>query len=66
NTFKSAAVTTIDIGARYRFQLAGNSALLRLQVQNLFDVWQWNVQGTQRELRATPRRKVQLQLTVDY
>jgi iron complex outermembrane receptor protein len=66
NTFKSAAVTTVDVGARYRFQMAGNAALLRFQVQNLFDVWEWNVQGTQRELRATNRRKVQLQLTVDY
>ena len=60
NTFKSVAVTTVDIGGRYRFQLADNNALLRLQVQNLFDVWEWNVQGTQRELRATQRRKVQL------
>lgn len=66
NTFKSAAVTTVDVGARYRFQLKGNPALLRFQVQNLFDVWEWQVQGTQRELRATQRRKVQLQLTIDY
>jgi iron complex outermembrane receptor protein len=66
NTFKSAPVTTVDIGARYRFRLAENPALLRFQVQNLFDVWEWNVQGTQRELRATSRRKVSLQLTVDY
>lgn len=66
NSFKSAAVTTVDLGARYRFRLAGNPALLRFQVQNLFDVWEWQVQGTQRELRATPRRKVTLQLTVDY
>ncbi len=66
NTFKSPSVTTIDIGARYRFQLAGNTALLRLQAQNLFDVWKWQVQGTQRELQPTSRRKVTLQLTVDY
>jgi hypothetical protein len=56
----------VDVGARYRFQLADNNALLRFQVQNLFDVWEWNVQGTQRELMPTPRRKVTLQLTVDY
>jgi len=66
NTFKSAAVTTVDVGARYRFRLADNPALLRFQVQNLFDVWEWNVQGTQLELRTTPQRKVSLQLTVDY
>jgi iron complex outermembrane receptor protein len=66
NTFKSAPVTTVDLGARYRFRLADNSALVRFQVQNLFDVWEWNVGGTQRELRATSRRKVSLQLTVDY
>lgn len=66
NTFKSASVRTVDAGARYRFKLADNNALVRFQVQNLFDVWEWKVQGTQRELQPTPRRKVTLQLTVDY
>ncbi len=66
NTFKSASVRTVDIGSRYRFKLADNNALLRLQVQNLFDVWEWQVQGTQRQIQPTPRRKVTLQLTVDY
>ncbi len=66
NTFKSASVRTVDIGSRYRFKIADNNALLRLQVQNLFDVWEWQVQGTQRQIQPTPRRKVTLQLTVDY
>jgi iron complex outermembrane receptor protein len=66
NTFKSASVRTVDVGARYRFKLADNNALLRFQVQNLFDVWEWQVQGTQRQIQPTPRRKVSLQLTVDY
>jgi len=66
NTFKSKPVTTVDIGARYRFRLADNPALLRLQVTNLFDIWEWQVDGTQRQLRATSRRKATLQLTVDY
>jgi len=66
NSFKSAPITLVDIGARYRFQLGDNPALLRLQVQNLFDVWEWQVDGTQRQLRATSRRKATLQLTVDY
>lgn len=66
NTFKSASVRTFDVGARYRFRIADKSAALRAQVQNLFNVWEWQVQGTQRELQATSRRKVSLQLTVDY
>lgn len=66
NTFKSEAVTLIDVGARYRFSLAGQPAALRFQVQNLFDVWKWQVQGTQLQVRPTNRRKVTMQLTVDY
>jgi iron complex outermembrane recepter protein len=66
NSFKSESITLVDIGARYRFRMADNPALLRLQVTNLFDTWEWQVEGTQRQLRASPRRKVMLQLTVDY
>ncbi len=66
NTFKSAAVTMVDLGARYRFKIAEQPALLRFQVTNIFDVWEWKVTGTQKQIEPTPQRKFSLQLTVDY
>ena len=66
NTFKSAAITMVDVGARYRFRLADQQALLRFQVTNIFDVWEWKVGGTQKQIEPTPQRKFSLQLTVDY
>lgn len=66
NTFKSEPVTTLNVGARYRFRIAGNPATLRLQAANVFDVWEWEIQGTQRQITPTNQREVTLQLTVDY
>jgi len=66
NTFKSVAVTLVDLGARYRFKLSEHPALLRFQVTNIFNVWEWQVTGTQRQIQPTPQRKFSLQLTVDY
>lgn len=66
NTFKSAAVTLVDLGARYRFTFADRQALLRFQVTNIFDTWEWKVSGTQWQIEPTPQRKFSLQLTVDY
>lgn len=66
NTFKTSGLTTMNVGARYRFTMGDHPASLRLQVQNLFDTWEWEVQGTQRQIQATERREVTLQLTVDY
>lgn len=66
NTFKSAAITMVDLGARYRFRIVEQPAVLRLQVTNVFDVWEWKVGGTQKQIEPTPQRKFSLQLTVDY
>jgi iron complex outermembrane receptor protein len=66
NTFKSGAVTLVDLGARYRFKLAEQQAVLRFQVTNIFNVWEWKVTGTQKQIEPTPQRKFSLQLTVDY
>jgi iron complex outermembrane receptor protein len=66
NTFKSAAITMIDLGARYRFRIAEQQALLRFQVTNVLNVWEWRITGTQKQIDPTPQRKFSLQLTVDY
>ncbi|QHL91596.1 TonB-dependent receptor [Sphingomonas changnyeongensis] len=39
------ARTLVDLGARYRFKLAGQSALVRLQLENLTDLQGFELQG---------------------
>lgn len=43
NRLMAPARETIDLGLRYRFDLASAKALLRLQVANLFDDYGWQV-----------------------
>lgn len=38
--------TLVDIGGRYRFDLAGHAAMLRVAVRNLFDVRDYDVFGS--------------------
>ena len=59
-------MTTLDLGLRYRFRVGTTPALIRAQVQNVFDAWKWNFQGTQLQIRPIPERKITLQLTLDY
>jgi len=37
--------TLVDVGARYRFKLAGNDATLRVRVTNLFNVYDFDLRG---------------------
>ena len=43
---KTPAYTLVDIGARYRFLLAGKPATVRAQVLNLADTFYWTIQGS--------------------
>jgi iron complex outermembrane recepter protein len=56
--------TQVDIGGRYRFKLAGNGALFRVQVSNLFDVQGFDLRGAG-AFGPIPGRLVQGYLTVD-
>ena len=55
----------IDLGGRYRFELAKNPATFRLQVTNLLDDYAWNVTEFGAFRRTSPRR-VQGTLSVDF
>ena len=57
--------TMIDLGGRYRFELAKNPATFRLQVTNLLDDYAWNVTEFGAFRRTSPRR-VQGTLSVDF
>ena len=57
--------TQVNLGGRYRFELAKLPATLRLQINNLFDDYAWNVTGSGALRRTFPRR-AQATLSVDF
>lgn len=58
------ARTVVDLGGRYRFELAGNNALLRVQVTNLFDVQGYDLRGAG-AYGPIPGRLLQAYVTID-
>lgn len=46
NTFSVPPGETVNLGLRYRFELAHNSTLLRVQAQNLFNDYRWQVSSS--------------------
>ncbi len=57
--------TLIDLGGRYRFKLAGNDAVLRIQATNLFDQQGYDLRGAN-AYTVLPGRVTQAYLTVDF
>ena len=66
NNLVSVPVRTIvDLGGRYRFKLAGNEAVLRVQASNLFDQQGFELRGAG-AYTVLPGRVTQAYLTVDF
>lgn len=57
--------TLVDLGGRYRFKLAGNDAVLRIQATNLFDQQGFDLRGAN-AYTVLPGRVTQAYLTVDF
>lgn len=57
--------TLIDLGGRYRFKIAGNDAVLRIQATNLFDQQGFDLRGAN-AYTVLPGRVTQAYLTVDF
>ena len=57
--------TTVSLGARYRFIMAGMKMLLRPQVQNLFNSYGWNVSSSG-GFTYVASRSGTLELLVDF
>jgi iron complex outermembrane receptor protein len=57
--------TLIDIGGRYRFKLAGNEAVLRLQTTNVTSQQGYDLRGAN-AYTVLPGRVTQAYLTVDF
>ncbi|OYU14179.1 MAG: TonB-dependent receptor [Alphaproteobacteria bacterium PA4] len=59
------ARANVDIGGRYRFRLAGNGAVLRVQVTNVFDVQGYDLRGAG-AYGPIPGRLAQAYVTMDF
>jgi iron complex outermembrane receptor protein len=57
--------TLVDLGTRYRFLLRKLPATLRLQLNNLFNEYAWNVTGSG-GFRRVPPRRANATLSVDF
>ncbi|MBY0508847.1 MAG: TonB-dependent receptor [Rhodospirillaceae bacterium] len=65
NTVRAPSRTIASLGARYRFQALGTSSTLRVQAQNIGDVFAWNVSATG-SFEPIERRRFVLSLTTDF
>jgi iron complex outermembrane receptor protein len=65
NSVAVPARTIVDLGGRYRFRLAGNNALLRLQLTNLFDEQGYDLRGAG-AYGPIPGRLAQAYVTIDF
>ena len=65
NTLTAPPRTTVNLGARYRFRLAGAGWLFRPVLQNAFNSYGWNVSSSGGFTYAAPRA-LTLQLVADF
>lgn len=65
NTLYAPARTTVNLGARYRFKLAGAQWLLRPQLLNAFNNYGWQVSTSGGFTYSNPRT-LTLQLAADF
>ena len=65
NAVAIPARANVDIGGRYRFKLARNRALLRVQLTNVFDVRGYELRGAG-AYGPIPGRLLQAYVTVDF
>lgn len=57
--------TLVDLGGRYRFRVAGNDAVFRVQISNLFDQQGFDLRGAN-AYNALPGRVTQAYFTIDF
>ena len=66
NTFRVPGVATMDAGVRYAFKLYDANANIRLQLRNVFNSYDWTVDGASGRFTANPPRRVSLRLAADF
>lgn len=62
---RTPAATILDVGLRYRFDVGRTPALLRLQVTNVADTFDWKIVSSG-AFEVNPPRAATLFLTVDF
>jgi len=65
NTVRIEGRQVVNLGARYRFNIAGADATLRFQVQNVADVFRWDVNATA-SFQPIDRRRFTVSLAADF
>lgn len=65
NTVYLKARELLNLGARYRFRLSGNTAILRLSLSNVFNVYGFDLRGAG-AYDMIPGRRLQAYLSVDF
>lgn len=65
NTVRAPSATVLSLGARYAFKVEDTAANLRLQVQNVANVFAWNVSPTA-TFSPVEQRRFLLSLAADF
>jgi iron complex outermembrane receptor protein len=65
NVVSVPSYTLVDIGARYRFRIGRAPATLRVQMQNVGDVFAWNIVGSN-SYGLMDKRRVSIFLLADF
>lgn len=65
NTLSAPAFTRVNLGGRFRFDLASRKALIRIQALNLFNSYGWNVTSSG-GFTYTDSRTITAQLLIDF
>ena len=66
NTLKLPGLTTLNIGARYDFKVGGTAVSLRGAVNNVANVFRWQVAGGSGRLSPNGARQYTVRLVADF
>ncbi len=66
NTFRVPAMATLDAGMRYSFKVYDANANIRIQLRNVFNSYDWTVDGASGRFAPNPPRRVSLRLAADF
>lgn len=66
NSFRVPAMATLDAGVRYAFKVHDTNANIRVQLRNVFNSYDWTVDGASGRFAPTPPRRVSVRLAADF
>lgn len=66
NTLRIPSANTVAAGVRYTFSERGARTTLRFQMQNLFNAYDWNVEGSSGRITPSTVRRFLARIAVDF